>query len=68
MENIHKDVLITEANYIEDSLSALQTFLDYKLNTEMTTDDINQIVSLVIAIKLLSKKHAERMEHIQFDD
>lgn len=68
MENITKDVLITEANYIEDSLSALQTFLDYKLNTEMTTDDINQIVSLVIAIKLLSKKHAERMEHIQFKD
>lgn len=68
MENINKDVLITEANYIEDSLSALQTFLDYKLNTEMTTDDINQIVSLVIAIKLLTKKHAERMENIQFED
>ena len=68
MENINKDVLITEANYIEDSLSALQTFLDYKLNKEMTTNDINQIVSLVIAIKLLTKKHAERMEHIQFDD
>lgn len=68
MENINKDVLITEANYIEDSLSALQTFLDYKLNKEMTTNDINQIVSLVIAIKLLTKKHAERMENIQFED
>ena len=68
MENINKDVLITEANYIDDSLSALQTFLDYKLDTNVTTDDINQIVSLVNAIKLLTKKHAEEMESTQFED
>lgn len=62
------DLNITNANDIDHSLSALQTFLDYKLNKDMTTDDINQIVSLVNAIKLLTKKHAEEMESTQFED
>ena len=62
MQKIDKDVLAMDANHIEDSLNGLQALLDYKLSTDMTTEDIDQINSIVVAIKLLAKKHVDDIE------
>ena len=68
MEKTKVDLNTIIANYIVDSASALQTFLDNKLNKEMTMDDINQIVIILHAIELLAKKQAEDLGNMQVKD
>lgn len=68
METTKVDLNTIIANYIVDSLSALQMFLDSKLNKEMTIDDINQIVIILHAIDLSAKKQAEDLGNMQAKD
>lgn len=68
MEKTKVDLNTIIANYIVDSSSALQTFLDNKVNKEMTMDDINQIVIILHAIDLSAKKQAEDLGNMQVKD
>lgn len=67
MKEIDKGLLIMNANYIVSSLEALQTLMDYRLGTDITVEDLDQVNSIVVAIKSLAQQHADDMEQFELE-
>lgn len=69
MEKIDVIDLIICANDLQGALKGLNSFVFDKFSSlNIERQDLSALQGLVKAIEIMATKHADDMEHIQFDD